>query len=95
MSSIVLKIPSGATSFRAGLATLDQSHVSAWYGAAISIDDDLYIPLKTDWMPGRERRTADGVEVLLAGRWPAEVQQAFDEGKAARIGAKHSRGDNQ
>ena len=87
MSSVVLKIPSGVTSFRAGLATLDQSHVSAWYGAAISIDDDLYIPLKTDWMPGRERRTADGVEVLLAGRWPAEVQQAFDEGKAARIGA--------
>jgi len=87
MSSIVLAIPSGATSFRAGLATLDQGQVSAWYGAAISLGDNLYIPLKTDWMPPKERRAADGVEVLIAGRWPAEVQAAFDAGKAARIGA--------
>ena len=61
MSSIVLKIPLGATSFRAGLAILDQGQVSEWYGAAVSIDDDLYIPLKTDWMPPKERRTADGM----------------------------------
>ena len=88
MSSIVLKIPSGATSFRTGLATLDQGHVSAWYGAAISLGDDLYIPLKTDWMPPKERRMADGVEVLLAGRWPVEVQQAIEAGQFARIPAR-------
>jgi P4 family phage/plasmid primase-like protien len=74
VSSIVLKIPYESQSFRAALtdATL-QDRVQEWMDAAVTLDDAIYIPLRTDWMPNGTRRTADGVEVLLAGRWPAEV----------------------
>ena len=74
MSSIVLKIPTESQSFRAALtdATL-RDRVQEWVAAAVTLDDAVYIPLRTDWMPPRDRRTADGVEVLLAGRWPPEV----------------------
>ena len=74
MSSIVLKIPSNSQSFRAALtdATI-RDRVMEWTTAAVTLDDAVYIPLRTDWMPPRDRRTADGVEVLLAGRWPPEV----------------------
>lgn len=74
MSSIVLKIPSNSQSFRAALtdATI-RDRVLEWTTAAITLDDAIYIPLRTDWMPNGSRRTADGVEVLLAGRWPPEV----------------------
>ena len=74
MSSIVLKIPTESQSFRAALAdTMLQDRVREWMDAAVTLDDAIYIPLRTDWMPPRDRRTADGVEVLLAGRWPPEV----------------------
>lgn len=43
--------------------------------------DAIYIPLRTDWMPNGNRCTADGVEVLLGGRWPPEV----DANQGARI----------
>jgi P4 family phage/plasmid primase-like protien len=74
MSSIVLKIPIESQSFRAALtdATI-RDRVLEWTTAAVTLDDAVYIPLRTDWMPPRDRRTADGVEVLLAGRWPPEV----------------------
>ena len=74
MSSIVLKIPTESQSFRAALtdATL-RDRVREWMDAAVTLDDTIYIPLRTDWMPNGTRRTADGVEVLLAGRWPPEV----------------------
>lgn len=74
MSSIVLKIPYESQSFHAALtdATL-RDRVQEWVAAAVTLDDAVYIPLRTDWMPPRDRRTADGVEVLLAGRWPPEV----------------------
>jgi hypothetical protein len=72
--TIVLKIPTESQSFRAALtdATL-RDRVLEWVAAAVTLDDAVYIPLRTDWMPPRDRRTADGVEVLLAGRWPPEV----------------------
>ena len=74
MSSIVLKIPTKSQSFRATLADATlRDHVQGWIDAAVALDDAIYIPLRTDWMPPKDRRTADGVEVLLAGRWPAEV----------------------
>lgn len=74
MSSIVLKIPYESQSFHAALtdATL-RDRVQEWVAAAVTLDDAIYIPLRTDWMPNGTRRTADGVEVLLAGRWPPEV----------------------
>ena len=74
MSSIVLKIPTESQSFRAALtdATL-RDRVQEWMAAAVALDDAIYIPLRTDWMPNGTRRTTDGVEVLLAGRWPPEV----------------------
>ena len=74
MSSIVLKIPYESQSFHAALtdATL-RDRVQEWVAAAVTLDDAAYIPLRTDWMPNGTRRTADGVEVLLAGRWPPEI----------------------
>jgi len=74
VSSIVLKIPTESQSFRAALtdATL-RDRVQEWMAAAVALDDAIYIPLRTDWMPNGTRRTTDGVEVLLAGRWPPEV----------------------
>ncbi|MFA5137411.1 MAG: phage/plasmid primase, P4 family, partial [Patescibacteria group bacterium] len=36
----------------------------------------------------RDRRTADGVAVLLAGRWPAEVQAAIAAGQFARVSGR-------
>ena len=73
MSSIVLKIPYESQSFHAALtdATL-RDRVLEWTTAAVTLDDAVYIPLRTDWMPNGPRRTADGVEGLLAGRWPPE-----------------------
>jgi hypothetical protein len=74
VSYIVLKIPTESQSFRAALtdATI-RDRVLEWVAAAVTLDDAVYIPLRTDWMPNGPRRTADGVEVLLAGRWPPEV----------------------
>ena len=82
MSSIVLKIPTESQSFRAALtdATL-RDRVQEWMAAAVALDDAIYIPLRTDWMPNGNRCTVDGVEVLLGGRWPPEV----DANQGARI----------
>ncbi|MFA7121805.1 MAG: hypothetical protein WC277_10045, partial [Bacilli bacterium] len=74
MSSIVLKIPTESQSFRAALtdATI-RDRVLEWTTAAVTLDDAVYIPLRTDWMPNGTRRTADGAEVLIGGRWPPEI----------------------
>ncbi len=88
MSSIVLKIPTKSQSFRAALADATiRDRVLEWVAAAVTLDDAVYIPLRTDWLPlGKvPRRTGDGVEVLLGGQWPSEVQQAINSGKAPRI----------
>ncbi|MFA7121694.1 MAG: hypothetical protein WC277_09440, partial [Bacilli bacterium] len=89
MSSIVLKIPIESQSFRAALtdATL-RDRVLEWMDAAVTLDDAVYIPLRTDWMPNGTRRTADGVEVLLAGRWPEQVQAAIAAGQFARVSGR-------
>jgi len=85
--TIVLKIPYESTSFQAARAALQEplpvetyearqeilSRIQEWTGVTIALDDAVYIPLRTDWMPNGPRRTADGVEVLLAGRWPPEI----------------------
>ncbi|NLZ31224.1 MAG: hypothetical protein GX885_10890, partial [Methanomicrobiales archaeon] len=87
MSSIVLKIPYESTSFQAARAALQEplpvetyearqeilSRIQGWTRITVALEDAAYIPLRTDWMPPRDRRTADGVELLLAGKWPAEV----------------------
>jgi hypothetical protein len=52
------------------------------------VDSTAYIPLRTDWMPPRDRRTADGVELLLAGRWPEQVQAAIAAGQFARVSGR-------
>src|SRR5690606_32488161 len=89
LSSIVLKIPYESQSFHAALADATlRDRVQEWVAAAVTLDDAVYIPLRTDWMPPRNRRTADGVEVLLAGRWPAEVQAAIAAGRFARVSGR-------
>jgi hypothetical protein len=89
LSSIVLKIPIESQSFRAALtdATL-RDRVLEWMDAAVTLDDAVYIPLRTDWMPPRDRRTADGVELLLAGKWPEQVQAAIAAGRFARVSGR-------
>lgn len=91
-SSIVLRIPYGSTAFQDALQALQKpfptatyrerqdilARVREWTDITLALEDAAYIPLRTEWMPPRERRTADGVELLLAGRWPAEVQQAIE-----------------
>jgi len=59
LSSIVLKIPTESQSFRAALtdATI-RDRVLEWTTAAVTLDDAVYIPLRTDWMPSGTRRTA-------------------------------------
>jgi P4 family phage/plasmid primase-like protien len=99
VSSIVLKIPYESTAFHDALEVLRKpfpaathherqeilARVAGWTGITVAAEDAAYIPLQTDWMPNGNRRTRDGVEVLLGGRWPAEVQAALDAGKAAWI----------
>ena len=89
MSSIVLKIPTESQSFRAAVtdATI-RDRVLEWTTAAVTLDDAVYIPLRTDWMPPRDRRTADGVELLLAGKWPEQVQAAIAAGQFARVSGR-------
>lgn len=100
--TIVLKIPYESTSFHAARAALQEplpvetyearqeilSRIQEWTGVTIALDDAAYIPLRTDWMPPRDRRTADGVEVLLAGRWPEQVQAAIAAGQFARVSGR-------
>jgi len=75
LSSIVLKIPYESQSFHAALADATlQDRVLEWTTAAVTLDDAVYIPLRTDWMPNGTRRTPDGVEVLIGGRWPPEAE---------------------
>ena len=93
MSSIVLKIPYESRSFHAALtdATL-RDRVLEWTTAAVTLDDAVYIPLRTDWVPPRDRRTADGIEALVDGgrpdQWPAEVQAAIAAGQFARVSGR-------
>jgi len=87
VSSIVLKIPYESTAFHDALEVLRKpfpaathherqeilARVAEWTDIAVGVGDAAYIPLQTDWMPNGNRRTRDGVEVLLGGRWPSEV----------------------
>jgi len=100
--TIVLKIPYESKSFHAARAALQEplpvetyearqeilSRIQEWTGVTIALEDAAYIPLRTDWMPPRDRRTADGVAVLLAGRWPAEVQAAIAAGQFAWVSGR-------
>jgi len=61
------------------------ARVREWAGKAVIVESVAYIPLRTDWMPPRDRRTADGVEILLAGRWPDDVQSMIDARRTAVI----------
>jgi len=92
VSYIVLKIPTESQSFRAALtdATI-RDRVLEWTTAAVTLDDAVYIPLRTDWMPNGPRRTADGVEVLLAGRWPPEVDAESGPGSAGLFSVAYGR----
>ncbi|MFA5409274.1 MAG: phage/plasmid primase, P4 family [Bacilli bacterium] len=90
MTDIVLAVPCGAASFQRGKEQASPevaARVREWPAVTVIVGSVAYVPLRSDWMPGKERKTSDGVEVLLAGRWPGEVQQALSAGKAARIGA--------
>ncbi|KAF5071333.1 hypothetical protein DSECCO2_213160 [anaerobic digester metagenome] len=100
-SVVVLRVPYETTSFHDAITTLGKTfpvatraarhelldRVREWTGITVALDDAAYIPLKTDWIPLGQvpRRTADGAEILLAGRWPSEVQQAINAGKTVRI----------
>ena len=102
--TIVLKIPDISTTFHAAVQALQNplpattyearqeilSRVRGWCTPEITIllEDAAYIPLRTDWMPNGTRRTADGVEVLLAGRWPEQVQAAIAAGQFARVSGR-------
>lgn len=98
---VVLRIPYDATSFHNALESLRQPFPTAtyqerqviftraqeWTGVTVALDDAAYIPLKTEWMPTKDRKTDDNVEVLIAGRWPQEIKDAIADGKIARISA--------
>jgi hypothetical protein len=100
--TIVLKIPYESKSFQAARAALQEplpvetyearqeilSRIPEWTGVTIALEDAAYIPLRTDWMPLRDRRTADGVEILLAGKWPEQVQAAIAAGQFARVSGR-------
>jgi len=69
--TIVLKIPYESKSFHAARAALQEplpvetyearqeilSRIQEWTGVTIALEDAAYIPLRTDWMPPRDRRT--------------------------------------
>ena len=106
MRSIVLKIPYESTAFRDAREVLRNplptatyharqeilARVQEWTGITILLDDVAYVPLRTDWLPPRDRRTADGIEVLVDGgrpdQWPPEVQAAIEAGRFARISSR-------
>ena len=76
MTDIVLAVPLGAASFQRALETVSPeiaARVREWPGKAVIVESVAYIPLRTDWMPPKDRRTSGGVELLLAGKWPPEV----------------------
>ncbi len=91
MADIVLAVPLGAASFQRAQEVVSEevaARVREWPAVTQIVDSTAYIPLRTDWMPPRDRRTADGVEVLLAGRWPPEVQAAIAVGQFARVSGR-------
>ena len=91
MTDIVLAVPIGAASFQRAQEVVSEevaARVREWPAVTQIVDSTAYIPLRTDWMPPRDRRTADGVELLLAGRWPGEVQQAIAAGQFARVSGR-------
>lgn len=91
MTDIVLAVPLGAASFqRATEAASEEvaARVREWSKVTQILDGVAYIPLRTDWMPPRDRRTADGVAVLLAGRWPDEVSTAIAAGRFAWVSGR-------
>lgn len=91
MTDIVLAVPVGAASFqRATEAASEEvaARVREWPTVTRIVDDIAYIPLRTEWMPPKERKTADGVAVLLAGRWPDEVSTAIAAGQFARVSGR-------
>ncbi len=100
---IVLKIPYESKSFHAARAALQDplpvetyearqeilSRIQEWTEITVALEDAAYIPLRTDWMPPRDRRTADGVAVLLDSRtWPDEVRQAIAARKVVRVSGR-------
>jgi len=105
LSSIVLKIPCKSSSFHAARGVLQKpfpaatyharqeilARVQEWTGITILLDDVAYVPLRTDWLPPRDRRTADGIEVLVDGgrpdQWPPEVQAAIEARRTGSIAA--------
>lgn len=91
MTDIVLAVPCGAASFQRAKEQASPevaARVREWPAVTVIVGSVAYVPLRSDWMPPKERRTADGVEVILAGRWPVEVQQAIEAGQFARIPAR-------
>ena len=91
MTDIVLAVPLGAASFQRAQEVVSEevaARVREWPAVTQIVDSTAYIPLRTDWMPPRDRRTADGVELLLAGRWPVEVQAAIAAGRFARVSGR-------
>lgn len=91
MTDIVLAVPLGAASFQRALETMGPeiaARVREWPGKAIIVESVAYIPLRTDGMPPKDRKTSDGVEMLLAGKWPGEVQAAIAAGRFARVSGR-------
>ena len=91
MTDIVLAVPCGAASFQRAKEQASPevaARVREWPAVTVIVGSVAYVPLRSDWMPGKGRKTPDGVEVLLAGRWPVEVQQAIEAGQFARIPAR-------
>uniref|UniRef100_UPI0031BA5BBF hypothetical protein n=1 Tax=Methanoculleus sp. UBA312 TaxID=1915499 RepID=UPI0031BA5BBF len=88
MTDIVLAVPIGAASFQRATETVSEevaARVREWPAVTVIVDGVAYIPLRTDWMPPGDRRTADGVEILIGARWPDEAQLSIDAGIAPRI----------
>lgn len=95
MTDIVLAVPIEAASFQRATEAVSEevaARVREWPAVTVIVDGVAYIPLRTDWMPPKERRTADGIEVLVDGgrpdQWPPEVQAAIEAGRFARISSR-------
>ncbi|MDD3071516.1 MAG: phage/plasmid primase, P4 family [Methanoculleus horonobensis] len=91
MTDIVLAVPLGAASFQRALETVSPeiaARVREWPGKAVIVESVAYIPLRTDGLPPKDRRTSGGVELLLAGKWPGEVQAAIAAGQFARVSGR-------
>lgn len=88
MSYLVLRVPASVRLDEVLAGDPDLlSCIDDWERIAVRLEEGTYIAFRTDWIPPKAAlQESDGARVLLGGRWPAEVQAAFDAWQFARAG---------